>query len=79
MAKKPEAKKAVAKAAPAPKQTRTELNDQARYDYGILNASDMSEKQVRAEIAVIDKQKADAVVADQKARAEQAKTEKEDA
>lgn len=39
---------------------RARLNDKARYDYGIMNADVMSEKQLKDEIAVIDKQKSDA-------------------
>lgn len=47
-------------------QDRRKLNDKARYDYGILNASDMSEDQLNAEIAAIDKQSKDAAKGDAK-------------
>lgn len=41
------------------KVDRVALNDKARYDYGILNAADMSDKQLQEEIAAIDKQAED--------------------
>lgn len=47
-------------------EDRKSLNDKARFDYGILNAKDMSEKQLKAEIATIDKQATDAKKADAK-------------
>jgi hypothetical protein len=45
---------------------RASLNDKARYDYGITNASDMQEDQLKEEMAAIDKQKTDAEKADAK-------------
>lgn len=59
-----------AEEAKAPKETRSELNDRARFDYGILNAEDMSAKEVKDNIAVIDKQASDARKADEKAAKE---------
>lgn len=71
-------KQAQVKKESAPKglseEDRRALNDRARYDYGIMNASDMSEKQLKDEIAVIDKQATDAAEEDEKARKESVKS-----
>lgn len=64
------AEKPTAKERPQPMSAgdRKALNDKARFDYGILNAEDMSEKQLKAEIAAIDKQASDAKKADEDAK-----------
>lgn len=43
-------------------EDRNDLNEKASTKYGILNAADMSEKQLKDEIAAIDKQAKDAKV-----------------
>lgn len=53
-----------------PKETRSELNDRARFDYGIVNAADMQESQLRDEIKAIDQQAVEGRKANEAARKE---------
>lgn len=39
--------------------TREDLNEKARVDYGITNAADMSDKQLKDEMLTVDKQHPD--------------------
>ena len=59
----------------ATEEDRAALNDKARYDYGIMNADQMSDTQLKREMGDIDKQLKVGQAEDKKAAKEAEKSE----